>query len=493
MSEDKLARAKQLIEQKRYEEAKAILLEVADDPTARQWIEKLDEIMGHVEISEEGVSISSRRRKGGGLGELGQAVGLGSSADSANDEPHDHNEGGSALVWDCDLCNTARIPADQTNCPNCGAPQTQLYSPAEREGDARIGQELGKTYEMLWDCEFCGTEKLLGKTHRYCPNCGAPQNPEKRYFPSDEEKVAVEDHVYHGADVICPACETPNSAAANNCVNCGSPLSEADRADTLGEQRRGTGEQFQSSGPRNPAEERFNRQQAAIAAQEAAAAADRNKKIIIGVILAVIAAIIGIGIFVSNAKSARDVYVSGHTWERSIDVEEFGPQSKSDWCDRMPARAYNVDRRREVRDYEKVPDGEECEIVRRDNGDGTFSEREECETKYREEPIYDDKCYYKIDEWAFAYKLDSSGSGLEDAPYWPEADFACTTARVGCEREGGRSEHYTVALTHSESGDVYKCGYDYERWANLAPESSWTLEVNDVTGHVYCESLAAPE
>jgi len=55
---------------------------------------------------------------------------------------------------------------------------------------------------MLWDCEFCGTKKLLGKTHRFCPNCGAQQDPKARYFPSDEEKVAVKDHVYVGVDKI---------------------------------------------------------------------------------------------------------------------------------------------------------------------------------------------------------------------------------------------------------------------------------------------------
>jgi hypothetical protein len=28
------------------------------------------------------------------------------------------------------------------------------------------------TYEMFWDCGFCGTTRLLGKTHRHCPGCG---------------------------------------------------------------------------------------------------------------------------------------------------------------------------------------------------------------------------------------------------------------------------------------------------------------------------------
>ena len=49
-------------------------------------------------------------------------------------------------------------------------------------------------YEMLWDCEYCGTDKLLGVSQKFCPNCGSAQNAEKRYFPKDDEKVAVADH-----------------------------------------------------------------------------------------------------------------------------------------------------------------------------------------------------------------------------------------------------------------------------------------------------------
>src|SRR3954463_12995645 len=87
-----------------------------------------------------------------------------------------------------------------------------------------------KTYEMQWDCKFCGTKKLLGKTHRFCPNCGAQQDPTWRYFPADSEKVAIQDHIYVGADTICKACQTLNSGKAEFCGNCGAPLSDAAHA-----------------------------------------------------------------------------------------------------------------------------------------------------------------------------------------------------------------------------------------------------------------------
>src|SRR5262245_36399297 len=83
---------------------------------------------------------------------------------------------------------------------------------------------MAGVYEMLWDCAFCGTRKLLGKTHRHCPACGAPQDPARRYFPSDDEKVAVKDHVFVGVDRVCPACGAPGSRAAAHCGGCGAAL-----------------------------------------------------------------------------------------------------------------------------------------------------------------------------------------------------------------------------------------------------------------------------
>ncbi len=83
------------------------------------------------------------------------------------------------------------------------------------------------TYQMLWDCPYCGSEKLLGLDHRHCPTCGAPQDPARRYFPSEADKIAVVDHRFSGADRVCPSCQTPNAATCEFCGNCGTPLSEA--------------------------------------------------------------------------------------------------------------------------------------------------------------------------------------------------------------------------------------------------------------------------
>ena len=90
----------------------------------------------------------------------------------------------------------------------------------------------GKTYEMMWDCGACGTPKLLAKSHKHCPTCGSPQDATWRYFPPDDEKVAVEDHVFMGKDRICGACGSPNAAQAKFCGSCGSDLDDAKEAQT---------------------------------------------------------------------------------------------------------------------------------------------------------------------------------------------------------------------------------------------------------------------
>src|SRR5688572_11159855 len=80
---------------------------------------------------------------------------------------------------------------------------------------------------MLWECGACGTRGLLGKTNRQCPNCGAPQDPAKRYFPPPGQEKEAVNHTFDGVDKACPSCHTPNGARANNCRNCGTPLEGA--------------------------------------------------------------------------------------------------------------------------------------------------------------------------------------------------------------------------------------------------------------------------
>jgi hypothetical protein len=46
--------ARELIEEKQYERARQLLHKIPDDPTAQKWLEKLDSISPHAELSHNG-------------------------------------------------------------------------------------------------------------------------------------------------------------------------------------------------------------------------------------------------------------------------------------------------------------------------------------------------------------------------------------------------------------------------------------------------------
>lgn len=344
-----------------------------------------------------------------------------------------------------------------------------------------------KVYEMLWDCKFCGTKKLLGKTHRFCPNCGAAQDPDTRYFPSDEEKVAVEDHEYVGADKICPACGTLNSARTEFCVQCGSPLTEAAQARRLADQSRAAAEKFESSGSRDVVKEQFDAEMQRVGVQPAPGAKKGGlSPLMIGLIAVGVLAVVGI-LVALFWKQDTSVYVTGHAWERVIEIEEFGPRPGGDWCDSMPGDAYNVSRSERQRSTIQVPDGQDCRTIRSDNGDGTFSEYEQCTTRYRSEPVYDTYCSYTVNRWAYERAVRTDGDNLNDALVWPDTNIQRTGTCIGCEREGRRSETYKVTLRTGES--TYVCDVSLERWRAMPIESTWKVDVGVLTGQPDCRTL----
>lgn len=321
-----------------------------------------------------------------------------------------------------------------------------------------------KTYEMLWDCGYCGTKKLLGLTHRHCPECGAAQDPKGRYFPEESEKIAVEDHRYVGADVHCPACRAPMGAAVKFCSVCGSPLA-------------GAGEVARVTGP---------------AAVEAAAGGrgKRGKGGTVAIVLGVVAVVAGVVVALFAWKKEVALTVSDHTWRREIRIESFAPRDESAWCDALPDGAYSVTRSREVRSHREIPDGRSCTKQRKDNGDGTYSEVEKCVDKTRREPVYDDKCRFRIDRWRYARSAVASGRSLDGAPAWPAVTLAATGQRIGSEREGSRVEKYTVHFADpSDPATPRTCDMAEARWRSFRAGSAWKVEAGVVTGAIDCDSL----
>jgi hypothetical protein len=358
-------------------------------------------------------------------------------------------------------------------CQACGASwfdggelQRLFKHVAQSAAPATAGHTPGTTgvvgvFEMLWDCAFCDTKALLGKTNRYCPSCGAPQDPKKRYFPEDGQEVAA-NTTYDGADLTCPACQTPNGAKANNCRHCGSPLNEAAKVALV-------------------------KAQGVPQAAPAAAPAKQSASKLPYLIGAVAVALIGFCAVTMLWKKDVTATVSNHSWERSIDIEMKSATTDSSWCDSVPSGAYAVSRRQEQRSTKKIADGQECHNEKHDRGDGTFEKREVCKQRFRDEPVYDDKCYFTIDRWARERVVKANG-GLTDEPEWPRFTLTRECNVVGCEREGPHHETYTVKLTSSEKKS-YDCDKPQAQWKQLAEGKSYPLKVRMIGGGADCDSL----
>ncbi|MEM7020372.1 MAG: zinc ribbon domain-containing protein, partial [Pseudomonadota bacterium] len=344
--------------------------------------------------------------------------------------------------------------------------------PDNNDPDVRVHDE--GLFEMIWDCEYCSAKKLLAKTHKFCPQCGGPQDTESRYFPPDHEKVAVHDHEYVGADIVCPACEAANPGNAEFCGQCGSPLTDGARAKR----------QADLVGDGDATDAQFLTEADEIGASENEGGSSKTKFIVIGVIAAII---IGVLVMIFWTKEVS-VTLTGHSWAREVKIDDYAARSESAWCDSTPYEAYGVSRSQKVRSHKQIPDGETCTTRRVDQGDGTYKQKRECRTKYRKEPIYDAWCTYRINRWGYDRSAKAQGADLN--PAWPQVNLRCSNQkRLGCERESGRIASYYLTLQSAEDGETHQCDVKEQLWRQAQPGSQWSLEVGAVAGGARCGSL----
>ena len=366
-----------------------------------------------------------------------------------------------------------------------------------------------KTYQMLWRCTQCQTANLLALTQRFCPNCGTAQDPEQRYFPPEGQETAVENHVYVGVDWRCQYCEAPNSARASHCTHCGGPKEEAKQVDLVVDSANASPEPASSKKTSSDSTSGSTLRPSFAGAlnppQPAPIPVPGSKEKLsatswLGLLFGWIVLLSMAWMFWHGASwvmryfsvHTETVAVTAQTWERSIDLERFVTQSDKDWCDSMPSGAYNVMRFKAQRSTEQVADGETCRTVRTDQGDGTFTSRRECETRWRSVPVYDDRCSYTIDRWAVVH-TERLGGGHLQPPVWPQLTISNQwgggkAPAIGMQREGSRSAVYQVTLKGS-APEPWTCNLQSEdRWAKLKPESWIPLKVRG-TGSAVCSSL----
>jgi hypothetical protein len=357
----------------------------------------------------------------------------------------------------CESCGHLWFDRGELQRLSKGTMGTALPSDAKGAPEARVS--VAGVYEMWWNCSFCDTKGLLGKSNRHCPNCGAAQDATKRYFPP-EGKEAAYNGTFEGADRTCPACSTPNGAKAHNCRQCGSPLDGASEVARVAD--------FVPDAPK-------------------LAPLPKKRSVlgwVVGLISTLTCGFCGLGACWTKDATAT---VTGHQWERSIAIEAYDTVRDQTWCDSMPSGARERSRSKAQRSTRQVPDGETCSTRNVDRGDGTFEKREECRTKYRDEPVYDMECQYEIERWHTVRTAREAGTD-ESGLKWPRVSLSRSGTCVGCEREGARKENYELLLK-GPAGEAWRCSVPLPTWQQAREGSTRQVQVRVLTDGIDCGSL----
>ena len=346
------------------------------------------------------------------------------------------------LIWTCPRCQT-RNPGPNKFCNGCGPPQpeeVQFEQPAEAElikdadelARAKAGADI--------HCPYCGRRNSAGV--KFCGACGGDLTQGKA---RPTGRVVGAYRAPSGATRACPACGTANPLTSLKCSNCGSAL---------------------------PAGE------APSAAAPGRARSSKTPLLIGGVAAALCVVAASILVFLSLQRDERSAVVEAVAWERTVEIERFGPIQHEDWQDEVPSDAGAVSCELEYRTTQPDPAPVATEVCGTpytvDEGSGFGEVVQDC--SYR---VYEQMCTYTVNEWAVVETRRASGSDLD--PEWPEVRLAGAD-----ERRGAEGETYDVTLR--SDGDVFT----YEpstaaEFAAFAVGSQWTVTVSGLGAIVAVE------
>ena len=182
----------------------------------------------------------------------------------------------------------------------------------------------------------------------------------------------------------------------------------------------------------------------------------------------------------------KGVTVDSHSWSRSIDIERYQTVKEGDWQSNVPLKAYKKSCFEKKHSTKQVPDGETCSTKKKDNGDGSFREVEECKTKYKDVPVMKMYCNYSIDKWAKYKTLTEEKNDLK--PFWPTTSIKpCSLVKLGCEKEGKKSERYLLNLIDSEGGK-HECAFPQKEWKGINVGTQKKMQFRVVDGGIDCGS-----
>jgi hypothetical protein len=182
--------------------------------------------------------------------------------------------------------------------------------------------------------------------------------------------------------------------------------------------------------------------------------------------------------FLFFQRDERSGIVESVAWERTIEIERFGPVEHQDWEDEVPAGASALSCEIEYRTTQDDPAPVATEVCGTpytvDEGSGFGEVVQDC--TYR---VYEQMCTYTLTEWAVVDTRRATGDNL--SPEWPEARLA-----AGGERTGAEHESYTVTLRSDGDALSYAPSTAAE-FSAFALGSEWTVTVNGLGAIVAVE------
>ena len=321
-----------------------------------------------------------------------------------------------------------------------------------------------------WDCAYCGYQNKYEDIN--CIGCGAGRG-QKDYFSKRTEgwNCSFCNTTVDYSDDICPNCGTSRFYEEITSYNPPAPTTSS------------TNNAASSTSVNVPKKESTFKKTVKNFF------ANNTKAIVLG--LAAIAVIVGlVWLFTPITRTAT---VTGYSWQRSIDVEQYTECYENDWY--LPSDARLHHSAKEIHHYESVLDHYETktrtytervfdgyDTQYRDNGNGTAQmvqvPRYRTETRtetykepvYRQEPVYKTKYYYYIDRWKVVSSLDTEGTNRN--PYWKETTIPVTNSypKLGEYKQGTRTEKYYIVIIDETETTQY-VPVEYSRWIE------WNKEV----------------
>lgn len=199
---------------------------------------------------------------------------------------------------------------------------------------------------------------------------------------------------------------------------------------------------------------------------------DDDKTAVFGctAVFMLIAAVVGIFIYLKTSTYHVESTVVDTTWKRDINVERFTALAQDTYEWQMPGDAYNVQKytTSHMESY-SCDEHEEC------TGSG---KHESCEmvsdTCWRS--VTDYRARYTISRWTYNQTLETKGKP-SDERVWP--DFTPRPEpTLGNDRERDRTETFYVAFHTADKQDFVYTTTDLNVWRAYTAGESVSFEVN---------------